>query len=41
MKKLNHISRLRGKIESNPGDPKLIKSVWGGGYLLTAQVRRL
>ena len=37
----NHISRLRRKIEADPGDPKLIKTVWGGGYMLTAEVRRL
>ena len=37
----NHISRLRKKIEADPGDPRLIKTVWGGGYTLATDVRRL
>jgi DNA-binding response OmpR family regulator len=37
----NHISRLRKKIETDPRDPKLIKTVWGGGYTLATEVRRV
>jgi two-component system OmpR family response regulator len=34
------VSRLRKKLEREPGDPKLIKTVWGGGYMFTAEVDR-
>ncbi|MGW7359088.1 winged helix-turn-helix domain-containing protein, partial [Streptomyces sp. NPDC054802] len=27
-----HVRRLRGKIEDDPGQPKLIQTVWGVGY---------
>lgn len=32
------ISRLRRKIEVDPKDPKIIKTVWGGGYVFTPKV---
>jgi two-component system OmpR family response regulator len=32
------VSRLRRKLERDPGDPKIIKTVWGGGYVLTPDV---
>jgi two-component system OmpR family response regulator len=34
------VSRLRKKLELNPGDPEIIKTVWGGGYMLAAPVTR-
>ncbi|KKC27825.1 response regulator [Sphingomonas sp. SRS2] len=37
----NHISRLRRKVEADAADPTLIKTVWGGGYMLAAEVRRI
>jgi len=32
------ISRLRRKIEDDPKQPTLIKTVWGGGYIFTPTV---
>ncbi|MEB3416111.1 response regulator [Alteriqipengyuania sp. WL0013] len=37
----NQVSRLRRKMEVDPKDPKLIQTVWGGGYRLAAEVRRV
>jgi len=34
------VSRLRKKIERDAGEPKLIKTVWGGGYIFTPDVSR-
>ena len=36
----NQISRLRRKIETDNRNPQLIQTVWGGGYMLAADVRR-
>jgi two-component system, OmpR family, response regulator len=35
----NQISRLRRKIERDPADPQLIKTIWGDGYQLAADVQ--
>jgi len=34
------VSRLRRKIETSPGDPLLIRTVRGGGYIFTPPVAR-
>jgi two-component system OmpR family response regulator len=31
------ISRLRKKLERDPAAPKIIKTVWGGGYMFTPE----
>jgi two-component system OmpR family response regulator len=36
----NQVSRLRKKIEPDPKNPTLIKTVWGGGYMLSVAVER-
>ncbi|MFN9579324.1 MAG: winged helix-turn-helix domain-containing protein, partial [Novosphingobium sp.] len=37
----NQVSRLRRKIEADSRNPTLIQTVWGGGYMLAAEVRRV
>lgn len=37
----NQVSRLRRKMEEDSRDPKLIQTVWGGGYRLACDVRRV
>jgi len=36
----NQISRLRRKLEDDARAPKLIKTVWGGGYMFSSDVTR-
>jgi two-component system, OmpR family, response regulator len=36
----NQISRLRRKIEPDAKDPAFIKTIWGGGYRFSVEVRR-
>lgn len=32
------VSRLRKKLEVDPAEPKIIKTVWGGGYMFVPEV---
>ena len=37
----NQISRLRRKVEVDSRNPQLIQTVWGGGYMLATEVRKV
>ncbi len=37
----NQVSRLRRKVEDDPKDPKMIQTIWGGGYKFVGTVERL
>ncbi len=37
----NQVSRLRRKIEIDSRSPQIIQTVWGGGYMLAADVKRV
>jgi two-component system OmpR family response regulator len=34
------VSRLRKKLELDPTAPKLVRTIWGGGYMFNAAVSR-
>jgi two-component system OmpR family response regulator len=34
------VSRLRKKLERDPAEPRIIKTIWGGGYMFAAAVSR-
>lgn len=35
------VSRLRRKLERDPKNPELIKTIWGGGYMFSADVAQV
>ncbi|MCX9132465.1 response regulator [Aeromonas veronii] len=35
------VSRLRRKLERDPKNPELIKTIWGGGYMFSADVTQI
>ncbi len=37
----NQVSRLRRKVEVDAKDPQHIKTIWGGGYRFSTEVKRL
>ena len=32
-----HIRKLREKLETDPNEPKLIKTIWGTGYMMDVE----
>jgi two-component system OmpR family response regulator len=34
------VSRLRKKLELDPADPRIVKTVWGGGYMFAPAVKQ-
>lgn len=37
----NQVSRLRRKIEEDPKEPKVIQTIWGGGYKFVGSVEQV
>lgn len=37
----SQVSRFRRKIERDPRNPEIIQTVWGGGYVFAADVKKL
>jgi two-component system OmpR family response regulator len=37
----NQVSRLRKKLEDDPREPRLIRTVWGGGYVFDGHPREV
>ena len=37
----NQVSRLRRKIEDDPKEPKIIQTIWGGGYKFVGTVEQI
>lgn len=37
----SRVSRLRRKIEPDPTTPKILRTVWGGGYMIACEVEQV